>query len=73
MTTLTSRRSGYAPAGQRPASLIGRALSLLGLHQSRQCLSRLDDALLRDIGISREDAHKEARRPIWDVPTNWRA
>jgi uncharacterized protein YjiS (DUF1127 family) len=33
--------------------------------RSRQELHGLSDATLRDIGISRCDAHREARKPFW--------
>jgi uncharacterized protein YjiS (DUF1127 family) len=34
-------------------------------HQGRQDLSSLDDRLLEDIGISREDALWKASKPFW--------
>jgi uncharacterized protein YjiS (DUF1127 family) len=34
--------------------------------RSRLALLSLNDAELKDIGISRADAHGEARRPFWD-------
>ncbi|MEM1299861.1 MAG: DUF1127 domain-containing protein [Pseudomonadota bacterium] len=36
----------------------------------RQDLSQLDAHMLKDIGLTREDAVAEARRPIWDLPTH---
>jgi uncharacterized protein YjiS (DUF1127 family) len=33
--------------------------------RQRQVLLELDDHLLRDIGISREQAIEEAKRPFW--------
>lgn len=38
----------------------------LGRHSSRQALRALDDRLLKDIGISRADAEREAGRRFWD-------
>ena len=35
-------------------------------------LRALDDRMLRDIGLTRQEAEDEANRPIWDVPTHWR-
>jgi uncharacterized protein YjiS (DUF1127 family) len=49
-------------------SVVFRALSV---HRQRQALLRMDAALLRDIGLTREQALAEARRPIWDAPPNW--
>lgn len=34
--------------------------------RSRLALRELDDHFLKDIGISRADAEREARRPFWD-------
>lgn len=33
--------------------------------RQRQALMRLDDHLLKDIGISRADADQEATKPFW--------
>jgi uncharacterized protein YjiS (DUF1127 family) len=33
---------------------------------SRRALSALSDAQLKDIGLSRSDAFREASRPFWD-------
>jgi uncharacterized protein YjiS (DUF1127 family) len=33
--------------------------------QQRQALLDLDDRLLRDIGITREEAEREARKSCW--------
>ena len=70
MASLTSPRAAYV-AGGRPSSLVGRAFSYLGLYASRQSLARLDDKMLEDIGVTREQALTESRR--WDVPANWRS
>ncbi|MEM8742477.1 MAG: DUF1127 domain-containing protein [Pseudomonadota bacterium] len=34
--------------------------------RSRADLATLDDHLLDDIGVTRADARREARRPFWD-------
>jgi uncharacterized protein YjiS (DUF1127 family) len=59
----------------RRRSLTGFLAGLLHLStiaRSRARLATLDDHLLRDIGLTREDAEAEATRPIWDVPSHWR-
>lgn len=38
------------------------------LHRQRRDLARLDDAALRDIGVSRRAAKREGARPFWDRP-----
>ena len=43
----------------------------LDVWRTRRALARLDAHLLRDIGISREDARREAQMAVWDVPATW--
>jgi uncharacterized protein YjiS (DUF1127 family) len=49
-------------------SLLRRALSL---HRSRKDLAELDPHMLRDIGLTRAEATREAARPVWDAPDHW--
>lgn len=53
----------------RPFAALSAALEA---HRSRKALARLDPHLLRDIGLTREEALDEATRPIWDAPLHWR-
>jgi uncharacterized protein YjiS (DUF1127 family) len=49
-------------------SLFGWAHMLERMHdrwRQRQALLALDDRLLRDVGITREQAEREARKPFW--------
>ncbi|MFZ1661689.1 MAG: DUF1127 domain-containing protein [Paracoccaceae bacterium] len=41
------------------------------LSAQRRALSHLDIHILRDIGITPEQARREANRPGWDAPTHW--
>ena len=60
-------------ARPRPVRGLWRRLfDLAALAQSRRALARLDDRLLRDIGLTREDAEAELARPPWDAPSHWR-
>ena len=52
-------------------SLFALAFNALGVAAQRRKLADLDDALLRDIGVSRHEALAESRKPLWDVPTGW--
>lgn len=45
---------------------------MAALRRQRKALVRLDDAALRDLGLSRSEAETEAKRAAWDVPANWR-
>ncbi len=69
MTTWIKSGFLFAPQSRKSVSLSG----LIGLWRSRRALAALDRAALEDIGLSAGDAQREARRPIWDVPTHWRA
>lgn len=33
--------------------------------RQRRALAKLDDRMLRDIGVSRADANREAEKPFW--------
>ena len=45
---------------------------MLALHRQRRELAQLDDRALADIGLDRDTAQAEARRPVWDIPSHWR-
>ncbi|SLN23886.1 hypothetical protein ROA7450_00959 [Roseovarius albus] len=51
----------------------GGLSTLVSLYRQRRALSKLDDASLNDIGVSRTEAQAEAKRAPWDVPSNWKA
>lgn len=59
------------PARDR-VSLFSFAARAAAVHRQRAALRRLDDAALRDIGLDRKSADREANRPFWDVPATWR-
>jgi uncharacterized protein YjiS (DUF1127 family) len=52
---------------------MSRLKAAIGLSRQRARLAQLDDATLRDIGITRAEAMHEAKRAFWDAPDNWRA
>ncbi len=52
----------------RRASLFQTLRSMVTVHHQRRRLSRLDDRALQDIGLTRDTARSEARRPFWDIP-----
>jgi uncharacterized protein YjiS (DUF1127 family) len=65
--------------GQRKATMRGRrhqrpGASLWGMlhaaylrHRSRVMLARLDETLLKDIGVSYAEAEYEANKPFWQA------
>jgi uncharacterized protein YjiS (DUF1127 family) len=40
------------------------------IHNERQALMGLSDSTLKDIGLSRADAFREASKPWWQIPGN---
>lgn len=54
------------------ARLPSRLLAAQALARSRRSLGRLDDHILRDIGLTREQAESEALRAAWDAPMHWK-
>jgi len=51
--------------GFHPIVWLKRAFAV---RAQRTRLEDLDDYLLRDIGVDREVAQREATRPFWDLP-----
>ncbi len=60
------------PQVKRRVGLWARLWQTRSLRQQRLHLAQLDDHLLRDIGLTNAAAAEESRRPVWDVPQNWR-
>ncbi|WP_071799136.1 DUF1127 domain-containing protein [Natronohydrobacter thiooxidans] len=44
---------------------------ILALRRTRARLAQLEDHLLKDIGLTREEAAREAARSSWDAPRHW--
>ena len=62
------RLQGAGLLEQAWAVLRGGAAVLVGWYErarQRRQLARLDDRLLRDIGLNRIDAAREADKPFW--------
>lgn len=53
-------------------SLLARLIDMLLLRRQRAQLAKLDDAALRDMGLTRAQALQEAKRHMWDAPEFWR-
>lgn len=59
--------------GRHRPGLAARIRAALALRRHRARLRDLGDHLLEDIGVTRDATEREASRPIWDVPANWRS
>ena len=72
MTTLTKEISPILnPSRTTGAGVFPQGQSILrqwwNRHQSRAQLLRLDNRLLKDIGVTRAEAHLEGRKSFWEV------
>jgi len=52
-------------------SLLARLTEWAALRRQRARLADLPDHLLDDIGVSREEALREASGRAWSAPTHW--
>lgn len=68
MTTLATTPCLHHSAPRRARLNLAR---IIALYRSRTALARLDADQLDDVGLTFDDAHREARRPVWDVPNGW--
>ncbi|GAB1480198.1 DUF1127 domain-containing protein [Paracoccaceae bacterium] len=64
---------GHMPLRGTPGRLLARLTTALALRRQRAALAALPEAMLADIGLTRDEALAEAQRPLWDVPARWRA
>ncbi len=62
-----SARDVIARLARLPLAILGILLVWQERGQQRRHLAALDDRLLRDMGISRADAAREAAIPFWRV------
>jgi len=49
----------------RPSAWLDRLRDGYAVYRQRRALLRLDDAMLKDLGISRVDALQEGGKPFW--------
>jgi uncharacterized protein YjiS (DUF1127 family) len=66
-TTLHQEFPAYRPFGVRPrcAAALAWLRDGYAVYRQRRALLRLDDAMLKDLGISRVDALQEGGKPFW--------
>ena len=71
MSTLLRSSADHICCAPRKPSVFARLARARALYRQRRALRALDDAALTDLGLSRDEALAEARRPVWDAPQNW--
>lgn len=64
--TMPGRRQGVMQDGLTLAGLMALLLQTWEKQLQRRALVELDDRLLRDMGISRDDARLEAAKRFWE-------
>ena len=57
--------------GLSASTLFNRLSRMNALRKQRALLKSLPAKRLADLGVSAKQAHQEANRPIWDVPSHW--
>lgn len=71
MTDIFFTRSDRPRSGFRPVMPLVRAISFLarayGRYRQRQVLAELDDRMLADLGLGREDVARECAKSWWPV------
>lgn len=67
-TSLTSSVAGSTPRN----SLWRKVKIAFAMHRERCELACLDDHILADLGLTRQQALKEASRKFWDLTPIWR-
>jgi uncharacterized protein YjiS (DUF1127 family) len=73
MTSLITHACPTAPVTRPSGNPMKRIFDhAFAVWRSRRALSQLTPAQLEDVGVTREQAADEVRRPVWDVPANWR-
>ena len=72
-TTQSAWQASHPPATSRFGPILqfySRLAEAYRIYRERQALLALSDHTLKDIGLSRGDAHREANRRFWDIPEN---
>ncbi len=72
MTSLSQTHTCPRVKAPPRLSLWAQITQAMGLVRQRRSLAELDAHMLRDIGITPEEAQAEAVKPLWDVPRHWR-
>jgi len=69
--TVTHTSATCATKTHTGHGLLARIIGMIAIRRQRNALKNLDDHLLRDIGLTRDEAEIEAEKPLWDAPHYW--
>lgn len=64
--------TSHCTSPRRRPGLLAAWSRMLEIRRQQRRLTELNDHLLDDIGLTREQADAEAKAPVWDVPASWR-
>lgn len=70
-TARSALQTGQQPATtgiRRLARILQRLPAAYQIYRERRALLSLSDHALKDLGLSRADAYREATRPWWEIP-----
>lgn len=69
--TCTNTPHAQSPSRKRGFSVLSWIGHALQTRRERKVLANMNTAQLNDIGLTPSQAHREAQKPIWDVPAHW--
>ncbi len=64
----TRTQHGSVQFGRRISQLFLSIELALQVRRERRMLAGLSDSMLKDVGLTRADVHRETGRALWDVP-----
>lgn len=72
MTVSIHNAALCANAQPKPRSIWATVGHMIAVARQRRQLRALDDHLLTDIGVSRQEALDEGHQTVWNAPDHWR-
>ena len=74
MSTLRNSTLGHATFSARKprkSGALGWLVTLHAIWAERRTLRAMEAHRLKDLGLTRGEAAREAKRPAWDAPERW--
>ncbi len=70
-TTLTQAGHPAKPRNVRSTGFFGWLILAREVRRQRRALADLTPEQLQDVGLTPDQARREAQRLVWDVPQHW--